>query len=215
MKFFLILALLVLVYAFGKFFHLPALVTIFIFGLFLSNVHILLPNFMKKYLDLNQTEKGLHEFHILTAESTFLVKTFFFLFFGFSISLTQFNSLNPFICGFLIFSIMLLIRYVYFTVSTLRIKPSALVYMSPRGLISILLFLQIKEISFIDPSNSIIDERVLLIVILLSMVIMTQGTMKKSKEGPEADPTESIEDVSTNSLDEFLDGIADDKDDLT
>ena len=110
---------------------------------------------------------------------------------------------------------MLLIRYVYFTVSTLRIKPSALVYMSPRGLISILLFLQIKEISFIDPSNSIIDERVLLIVILLSMVIMTQGTMKKSKEGPEADPTESIEDVSTNSLDEFLDGIADDKDDLT
>lgn len=214
-KFFLILALLVLVYAFGKFFHLPALVTIFIFGLFLSNVHVLLPNFMKKYLDLNQTEKGLHEFHILTAESTFLVKTFFFLFFGFSISLTQFNSLNPFIYGFLIFSIMLLIRYVYFTVSTLRIKPSALVYMSPRGLISILLFLQIKEISFIDPSNSIIDERVLLIVILLSMVIMTQGTMKKSKEGPEADPTESIEDVSTNSLDEFLDGIADDKDDLT
>ena len=33
-KFFLILALLVLVYALGKFFHLPALVTIFIFGLF-------------------------------------------------------------------------------------------------------------------------------------------------------------------------------------
>ena len=40
-KFFLILALLVLVYAFGKFFHLPALVTIFIFGLFLSNVKAL------------------------------------------------------------------------------------------------------------------------------------------------------------------------------
>ena len=77
-KFFLILALLVLVYAFGKLFHLPALVTIFIFGLFLSNVQVLLPGFMKKYLDLNQTEKGLHEFHILTAESTFLVKTFFF-----------------------------------------------------------------------------------------------------------------------------------------
>ena len=36
-KFFLILALLILVYAFGKLFHLPALVTIFIFGIFLSN----------------------------------------------------------------------------------------------------------------------------------------------------------------------------------
>ena len=42
-KFFLILALLILVYAFGKLLHLPALVTIFIFGIFLSNVKSLLP----------------------------------------------------------------------------------------------------------------------------------------------------------------------------
>ena len=66
-KFFLILALLILVYAFGKLFHLPALVTIFIFGIFLSNVKSLLPRFLKNYLDLDHTEKELHEFHILTA----------------------------------------------------------------------------------------------------------------------------------------------------
>ena len=68
-KFFLILALLVLVYAFGKLLHLPALVTIFIFGLFMSNVKSLLPPFLIKYLNLEESEKGLHEFHILTAES--------------------------------------------------------------------------------------------------------------------------------------------------
>ena len=56
-KFFLILALLILVYAFGKLFHLPALVTIFIFGIFLSNVKSLLPRFLKNYLDLDHTEK--------------------------------------------------------------------------------------------------------------------------------------------------------------
>ena len=214
-KFFLILALLVLVYAFGKLFHLPALVTIFIFGLFLSNVQVLLPGFMKKYLDLNQTEKGLHEFHILTAESTFLVKTFFFLFFGFSISLTQFNSLNPFLIGLLIFTIMLIIRYIYFTVSTFKIIPSTLVYISPRGLISILLFLQIKEVTFIDLSKAIIDERVLLVVILLSMMIMTLGAMKKTADNDETDLSENTEEANTNSLDEFLDGIANEKDDLT
>lgn len=214
-KFFLILALLVLVYAFGKLFHLPALVTIFIFGLFLSNVQVLLPGFMKKYLDLNQTEKGLHEFHILTAESTFLVKTFFFLFFGFSISLTQFNSLNPFLIGLLIFTIMLIIRYIYFTVSTFKIIPSTLVYISPRGLISILLFLQIKEVTFIDLSKAIIDERVLLVVILLSMMIMTLGTMKKTADNDESDLSENTEEANKNSLDEFLDGIANEKDDLT
>ena len=214
-KFFLILALLVLVYAFGKFFHLPALVTIFIFGLFLSNVKALLPGFMQRYLDLNQTEKGLHEFHILTAESTFLVKTFFFLFFGFSISLVEFSSVTPFIYGVLIFGIMLLIRYVYFIATTFKIKPSPLVYMSPRGLISILLFLQIKEVTFINTAASIIDEQVLLVVILASMLMMTLGTMKKSKQDSELDSAENSEETETNTLDVFLDGIADEKEDLT
>jgi NhaP-type Na+/H+ or K+/H+ antiporter len=214
-KFFLILALLVLVYAFGKFFHLPALVTIFIFGLFLSNVKALLPGFMQRYLDLNQTEKGLHEFHILTAESTFLVKTFFFLFFGFSISLVEFSSVTPFIYGVLIFGIMLLIRYLYFIATTFKIKPSPIVYMSPRGLISILLFLQIKEVTFINTAASIIDEQVLLVVILASMLMMTLGTMKKSKQDSELESSEDSEENETNTLDVFLNGIADEKEDLT
>jgi Kef-type K+ transport system membrane component KefB len=214
-KFFLILALLVLVYAFGKFFHLPALVTIFIFGLFLSNVKALLPGFMQRYLDLNQTEKGLHEFHILTAESTFLVKTFFFLFFGFSISLVEFSSVTPFIYGVLIFGIMLLIRYLYFIATTFKIKPSPLVYMSPRGLISILLFLQIKEVTFINTAASIIDEQVLLVVILASMLMMTLGTMKKPNQNTELESSEDSEENEANTLDVFLDGIADEKEDLT
>jgi NhaP-type Na+/H+ or K+/H+ antiporter len=180
-KFFLILALLILVYAFGKLFHLPALVTIFIFGIFLSNVKSLLPNFLKTHLDLDQTENELHEFHILTAESTFIVRTFFFLFFGFSIQLTDFNSLQPLLYGVLIIIIMMLLRYLYFTVTTFKVKPRSLVYMSPRGLISILLFIQLKEVSFIDLTNSPIDERVLLIVILSSMLIMLIGTLKKSE----------------------------------
>ena len=180
-KFFLILALLILVYAFGKLFHLPSLVTIFIFGIFLSNVKSLLPNFLKTYLDLDQTEKELHEFHILTAESTFIVRTFFFLFFGFSIQLTDFNSPKPLLYGILIIAIIMILRYLYFTVTTLKFKPSSLVYMSPRWLISILLFIQLKEVSFIDLRNSPIDERVLLFVILSSMLIMLIGTLKKPK----------------------------------
>ena len=180
-KFFLILALLILVYAFGKFFHLPALVTIFIFGLFLSNVKVLLPDFMKQRLDIEATEKGLHEFHILTAESTFLVKTFFFLFFGFSIDVTAFTSADPFIYGLLIFGIMLGLRYGYFILTTFKITPSPLVFISPRGLISILLFLQIAEVGFLKEVKTLVDERVLLVVILASMLAMTRGTMKKAK----------------------------------
>tara|TARA_B100001094_G_scaffold63835_1_gene59805 strand:+ start:2178 stop:3482 length:1305 start_codon:yes stop_codon:yes gene_type:complete len=189
-KFFLILALLILVYAFGKLFHLPALVTIFIFGIFLSNVKSLLPQFLKNYLDLDQTEKELREFHILTAESTFIVRTFFFLFFGFSIQIIDFNSVQPLFYGLLIILVMLVLRYVYFTATTLKIKPDSIVYMSPRGLISILLFIQLKEVKFIDLSTSLIDERVLLIVILASMLVMLIGTLKKPKAAYSEDTLE-------------------------
>ncbi|MEO2099852.1 MAG: cation:proton antiporter [Flavobacteriaceae bacterium] len=181
-KFFLILALLILVYAFGKVFHLPALVTIFIFGVFLSNIKSLLPKFLRKNIDLDTTGKEIHEFYLLTAESTFIVRTFFFLFFGFSIQLTDFSSSMPLLYGLIIFLVMLVIRYVYFTATSFSIKPSPLVYMSPRGLISILLFIQLKEVSYINVEESPIDERVLLIVILSSMLVMLLGTMKKQKK---------------------------------
>ena len=190
-KFFLILSLLILVYAIGKLLHLPALVTIFIFGVFLSNLNQLLPRFLRKYLDIEQTEKGLHEFHILTAESTFIVRTFFFLFFGFSIQITAFTSLSPILYGLLIFSVMLILRYLYFALSRVQFKPVSLTYMSPRGLISILLFIQLKEVTFIDTQNSPIDERVLLIIILSSMLVMLMGTLKKKTNSENEEPSET------------------------
>ena len=191
-KFFLILALLILVYAFGKLFHLPALVTIFIFGIFLSNVRVLLPNFLRKNLDLDQNKKELSEFHILTAESTFIVRTFFFLFFGFSINLESFLSFYPFIYGFLIFLIMFIIRYLYLGLTTFKLNTSPLVFMGPRGLISILLFLQIKDLDFINVSESIIDEKVLLIVILSSMLAMLFGTIKRDNKKNDLNIDEDI-----------------------
>jgi hypothetical protein len=64
--------------------------------------------------------------------------------------------------------------------------------MAPRGLISILLFLQIKDIGFINFSESIIDEKVLLIVILSSMFVMLFGTMKKDDKTNDSDQNEDI-----------------------
>ena len=191
-KFFLILALLILVYAFGKLFHLPALVTIFIFGIFLSNVRVLLPKFLRENLNLEQNKKELSDFHILTAESTFIVRTFFFLFFGFSVNLENFLSFSPFIYGFLIFLTMFIIRYLYLGLTTFKLNPSPLVFMGPRGLISILLFLQIKDLDFVNISDSIIDEKVLLIVILSSMLAMLFGTIKKDNKKTDLNLDEDI-----------------------
>jgi Kef-type K+ transport system membrane component KefB len=205
-KFFLILSLLILVYAIGKFFHLPALLTIFIFGVFLSNIKELLPKFLLRYFHLHHSEKGLHEFHILTSESTFIVRTFFFLFFGFSIVISDFDSFMPLVYGVLIFVIMFLIRYLYFVLTSFKIKPSVLLYMSPRGLISILLFLQIKDLEIIEIENSVIDERMLLIVILTSMLVMTLGTLSnKQKSIPEETVLDEEEMIGLNSSEGLID----------
>ena len=204
-KFFLILSLLILVFAIGKFFHLPALLTIFIFGVFLSNIKELLPKFLLRYFQLNHSEKGLHEFHILTAESTFIVRTFFFLFFGFSIVISDFDSFMPLVYGVLVFAIMFLIRYLYFVLTSFKIKPSVLLYMSPRGLISILLFLQIKDLEIIQLEKSVIDERMLLIVILTSMLVMTLGTLSnKQKSIPEEVVLEEEEMIGLNSSEDLI-----------
>ena len=47
------------------------------------------------------------------------------------------------------------------------------------------------------------------------MLMMTLGTMKKSKQDSELDSAENSEETETNTLDVFLDGIADEKEDLT
>jgi len=148
----------------------------------MSDVESLLPSFLKKNLTLEETKKGLHEFYILTAESTFLVRTFFFLFFGFSISIVEFNSLEPFLYGALIFFVMLLFRHLYLMVTTFRLNTAPLLYLAPRGLISILLFLQIKDLSFPLSKSPWIDERTLLVVILLSMIGLVLGNKSADKE---------------------------------
>ena len=181
-KFFLILALLILVYAIGKSFHFPSLLTIFIFGIFLSNGGDLLPRFMTNSIDPDITKKSLHEFHVLTSESTFLVRTFFFLFFGFSISLNSFMSPEPYFYAIVILLVMFGARHLYLSISTLSFNTAPLVYMSPRGLISILLFIQLEALENGSLKTNIIDERVLLLVILISMIVMLFGTLNNSKK---------------------------------
>ncbi len=176
-KFFLILALLILVYAIGKKFHLPSLVIIFVFGLVLANAQSLLPQFIKKYISMRITEEaGLHEFHILTAESTFLVRTFFFLIFGFSITLDSFAEGFNYIYAGIILGIMLVMRLLYMLIAE-RKNLKSLVFISPRGLISILLFLQLQDGEYAIFGTPLISSKVLLLVILGSMLIMTIGTL--------------------------------------
>ena len=202
-KFFLILALLILAYEIGKdFLKLPSLVLIFIFGIFLSNFTNLIPKSLKKYIKTDDVKKSdLHEFHLLTAESTFLVRTFFFLFFGFSIPLESFVEFEPYIIGATVLLIMYGVRYFYLALVLNDEESKPLLYFSPRGLITILLFLSISDYD-IQKSN-IVDEKVLLVIIIASMLIMIQGSIKRTKKENEEsnEPQQSLSEIVDSQID--------------
>ena len=202
-KFFLILSLLILAYEISKdILKLPSLVLIFIFGIFLGNFSNLIPERFKKYIKTEKVgNEDIHEFNLLTAESTFLVRTFFFLFFGFSIPLESFIEFEPYIIGATVLLIMYGVRYFYLTATNDDNESKPLIYFSPRGLITILLFLSISDYEIVK--SSIIDEKVLLVIIIASMLIMIQGsiTQKKDEDKKEEPSQQSLSEIVDEQID--------------
>ena len=95
-KFFLLFAFLILIYSLAKKLHLSSLLLVLAFGLAVNNADLLLG-----WLRLRTKWRGftaedlapdLHQLKNITAESAFLIRTFFFLLFGYSITLASLMS---------------------------------------------------------------------------------------------------------------------------
>ncbi len=172
-KFFLILAILVLIYAVGKQFHLSTLIIILIFGLFLNNTQLFNFEWFKKFFVYPNFEKDLIQLHILTAESAFLIRTFFFVVFGFTMELSHLTDLPTIANGLGTIAVIYALRLAYLRiVAKVALKPE--VFISPRGLISILLFFSIPETERLWGIGS----GLLLFVILATSLIMTYGLIR-------------------------------------
>lgn len=178
-KFFLIIAVLILLYSVGKYFHLSSLVIILAFGLLLSNLHrIKLPVFIKIF-HYEAFQADLQQMIQLTGESAFIIRTFFFLIFGFTLDINTLNDFEVLRNGTIVVVLIYVIRGLY----QRFFNPSATItelLLSPRGLISILLFFSIPE-KFILPG---VTNGLIFFVILTSSVAMTVGLMRipQSKE---------------------------------
>jgi Kef-type K+ transport system membrane component KefB len=178
-KFFLIFSLLILLYAGGKMFHLPSLIIILVFGLMINNWEKMPIKKLSHYFPQTQVESLRHLLHSITAESSFLVRTFFFLLFGFSIQLDFVGEKEVLMVGSLIVLALLLVRYLYlrFFLHT-NIFPE--VVFIPRGLITIVLFYKIPSGLMLSTFN----QGILFYIILCSSIIMTIGMIfyKKGNE---------------------------------
>lgn len=178
-KFFLIFSLLILIYSGGKIFHLPSLIIILVFGLMINNWEKIPISKLSHYFPQTQVESLRHLLHSITAESSFLIRTFFFLLFGFSIQLNFLGESEVLIVGSLIVIALLVVRYLYlrFFLHT-NIFPE--VVFIPRGLITIVLFYKIPTGFMLTTFN----QGILFFIILCSSIIMAIGMIfyKKGNE---------------------------------
>jgi len=185
LKFFLIIAMLILTYAIGKFYHLPTLVIVLAFGLFLNNLQWIRHLKFRQIFEYENFNKDLQQLTQLTGESAFLVRTFFFLIFGFTLEVNSLLHLNVLLNGAVIILVIYFVRIIYqkIFVST---ASWAEYFLAPRGLISILLFFSIPD----DLKLNGLENGMLFFVILTSSLIMSFGLLgvRDKKSTPNSTP---------------------------
>jgi hypothetical protein len=171
-KFFLLFAMLVIIYVGGKMMHLPSLITILVFGLVVNNWELLRWRPLHSYFTVNAVNSVASFLKSITAESSFLIRTFFFVIFGFNINLSFVQENQVLLLGSVIVLAMLILRYIYLRVLHQYTLLPELLYI-PRGLITVLLFYKIPEWQRIEA----FDEGVLFFVILSTGLIMMLGAL--------------------------------------
>ncbi len=188
-KLFVLIAVLMLLYSVAKLYHLSPLIIILVFGLMIANMELFFPGKFRKYLNLEKAMHIYEELHIITLETAFVVRTFFFVIFGISIVLSSLADWNVVMVSLLIIASIYVIRFVMLRL-TMGSDIIPQVYIAPRGLITILLFNAIPESIQFEGFNS----GILLFVIIGTSLIMTFAMIyDKNRSGQEISKAKSVD----------------------
>jgi len=184
-KYFLMFSVLVLLYAIGKMFHISSLVIILFFGLILNNSKLFFLGPLKRFTVGEKLKESLHELHVITLETAFVLRTFFFVVFGITISISSLFDWRYGLISLVIVCTLFIVRLILLRIfSGKDIFPQ--LWIAPRGLITVLLFFSIPngwvdiQGDFLDDYNakfdctiSFFDQGILLHTIILTSLIMT------------------------------------------
>lgn len=176
-KQFLLIAVLLLLYAIGKKMHLSSLIIILIFGLVIANVKLFFPGKTKVFLESERIHQIYHELHIITLETAFIVRTFFFVIFGITIVLSSLFNLTVVFVSLLIIASIYIIRFIILKIFLGKdITPQ--LFIAPRGLITVLLFYNIPK----EAQVATFESGILLFVIIATSLVMTWAMIKDKRK---------------------------------
>ncbi|GAB4204264.1 MAG: hypothetical protein Fur0023_11920 [Bacteroidia bacterium] len=137
-KFIPIIVMMLLFYSALHYHHLPSLLFIMIFGLLLANFEFLsgIPWFRK--LNIGSLESEVRQFDELVSETTFVIKSLFFLLLGFRLNISNLLDFQAF--SWAVGIVMTVLGVRFFIIKFLKIGSSNTLMIFPRGLITILLY---------------------------------------------------------------------------
>ncbi|MEZ0486777.1 sodium:proton exchanger [Fibrella aquatica] len=172
-KFLPIISVLLLVYAIANIYDLSSLLLVLIFGLFLNNTELFIRGRLARMFKSDLFEQELDQFKNLTSEGAFIVKTFFFLLFGYATNLTSLIDTDALIVSALFLIVIFAVRWPLLRL----IYPGdwrPLNWIAPRGLITILLYANIPQALKLTGFR----EGILTLVVILTAVLMAIGTIR-------------------------------------
>ena len=180
----------ILIYEISKIYHLPALIFILFFGLVLGNIDELRGVKFLKNVRFTRLNKEVSLFKDVVIEATFIVRSLFFLVLGFVLETDDIINVNSLEWSLSIVGLIFAVRFILLKITKMEITP--LVFIAPRGLITILLFLAII------PADKIpfLNQSIIIQVILMTTIIMMIGLMFTNKKEEKKQKIDSIEDVT-------------------
>lgn len=197
LKLFLLIAVLILLYSISKMFHLSSLLIILVFGLILSNRQLFFPGKMRKFLDEEHMKGIFVNFKMITLETSFVVRTFFFVIFGFTIVLTSLLDLKVWLVSLSAIAVIYGVRFLWFRIFFKEnVFPDT--WLAPRGLITILLFYSIPENLVAEEFN----QGILLLVILISSLTMAYALIRNRRKVSKEPEFQIVEGSEENGLSE-------------
>jgi len=176
-KSFLVISILIMVYSIGQLFHLSSLIIVLALGLFLNNASQIKLPWFKKYFIYPNLRYDIKQLFQLSAESAFLMRTFFFIMFGYTMDIYQLEHWTVLVNGCFILLGMYAIRFLYIKlVSKTDLMPELVLI--PRGLISVLLYYSIPA----DMKIKSVETGLLFVVILGTSIILSLGLLVTKRQ---------------------------------
>lgn len=190
----LFFALLILLYAIGKVFHLSSLIIILIFGLILRNHKRIIVGKATKYINSEAIDSMFDIFKMMTEETAFVVRTLFFVVFGMSITIAGIFDLRVITITLIFIAFAFISRYFILKgIAKEHVKPET--FIAPRGLISILLFYSIPKDFIIHE----IESGILFLTIFISASIMGVTLIREKSKNKNIDAAPS--DIESEKID--------------